>query len=173
MEFRLGTSFETEVELASVRDNLVDDRLHLVDLDRIDDKALSFEVVLFLCLLIALSHLLNAVVENIGEAEQHRRGDIAQGELVHDIAQIDLRVVLARRDIDITLIVYSEIRSTPTINIVQLLGVVDGPFFHLISVVNLLPAHGKPSCCFSCSTVICILSKLSIRLTSSVCLALA
>jgi hypothetical protein len=132
VELRLGTGFKTEIELASVRDDLVDDRLHLVDFDGINDIALPLEIVLFLCLLVALSHLLNAIVENIGEAEQHRRGDIAQGKLVHDITQIDLRVVLARRDIDITLLVYSEIRSTPTINIVQLLGVVDGPFFHLI-----------------------------------------
>jgi hypothetical protein len=41
MQFRLGAGFKTEVELAAMADNLFHYRLHLVHLDRIDDKVLA------------------------------------------------------------------------------------------------------------------------------------
>jgi len=144
-----GTGFKPQIELTSMGDNLVHDGLHLVDLDGIDDIAFSLEVIFLLRLLIALSHLLDAIVEDVGETQQHRWGHIAQGKLIHHIAQIDLRIILTRCDIDITLIVDTEVRSTPSIDIVQLFGVFYGPFFHLIGVVILWQAHGKPSCCFN------------------------
>ena len=77
MEFRLRASLQSEVEFLAVRDNLLNDRLHLVHLNRIDDKVLSLVSILFLCLLKTAGCLLDAVVEDVWETEQYGSVDVA------------------------------------------------------------------------------------------------
>ncbi len=77
MEFRLRASLQSEVELLAVRDNLLNDRLHLVHLNRIDDKVFSLVSILFLCLLKTAGCLLDAVVEDVWETEQYGSVDVA------------------------------------------------------------------------------------------------
>ena len=77
MEFRLRASLQSEVELLAVRDNLLNDRLHLVHLNRIDDKVFSLVSILFLCLLKTAGCLLDAVVEDVWETEQYGSIDVA------------------------------------------------------------------------------------------------
>ena len=48
MQFGLRAGFKTNLVLFAVAGNLLDDRTHLVDLDRVDDKAFGF-VVVFVC----------------------------------------------------------------------------------------------------------------------------
>ena len=72
MQFRLRTCLHTEVELTTMRDNLLDHRLHLVDLDGIDHIVLAFVVVLLGSLLKTAPSLLDTVVEDVREAQEHR-----------------------------------------------------------------------------------------------------
>ena len=77
MEFRLGACFQTEVEFLAVRNNLLNDWLHLVHFNRIDDKVFSLVSILFLCLLKTAGCLLDAVVEDVWETEQYGSVDVA------------------------------------------------------------------------------------------------
>ena len=77
MKFWLGTSFQSQVELLSMRDDFLNHRLHLVYLDRIDDKVLSLVSILFLGLLKTAGCLLDAVVEDVWETEQYGSVDVA------------------------------------------------------------------------------------------------
>jgi hypothetical protein len=77
VEFRLRASLQSEVELLAVRDNLLNDRLHLVHLNRIDDKVFSLVSILFLCLLKTAGCLLDTVVEDVWETEQYGSVDVA------------------------------------------------------------------------------------------------
>ena len=61
-------------------------------------------------------------------------------------AQVYLRSVLTRCDIDIALFVDAEIGSTPTVDVVELLRVLNGPFLHI------------PNNSFNFSTLILIFS---------------
>ena len=78
MKLRFGTGFQSEIELLSVADNLFDHRPHLINLNRVDDKVLSFITVLFRRLLKTGRHLFNTVVQNIRETQQHGRRYIPQ-----------------------------------------------------------------------------------------------
>ena len=135
MQLRLRAGFQSEVELPAVRDDLLDDRLHLVHLDGIHHIVLSLVVVLLRSLLEAAPRFLDAVVEDVGKAQQHRWCDIAQGEFIHHFAQVNLRLVLTGRHVDVALLVYSEIRSAPTIQVVEFLRVFNRPFLHFVSAL--------------------------------------
>ena len=69
MQLRLGTGFQSEVELPSVRDDLLYHRLHLIYLDGIDHIVLAFVVILLRGLLEAAPRLLDTVVEDVGESQ--------------------------------------------------------------------------------------------------------
>ena len=129
-----------------MRDNLLDDGLHLVHLDGIDHIVLTFVVVFLRGFLETAPCLLDPVVKDIGETEQHGRRDITQRQFVHHLTQIDLRTVFAGCDIDVALLVDAEIGGAPTVDVVELLRVIDGPFLH------------KPNSSFIFSTLILILS---------------
>ena len=130
MQLRLRARLESQVELSSVRDYLLHHGLHLVHLYRIDDKVLPF-VVIFLCGNIeAVRRFLDSVVQDIGKTQQHRCRHVAQCKLVHHITQVNLRVVLARCDVNITLFVDAKIGRTPSVDVVQLLRVFNCPFLH-------------------------------------------
>ena len=137
VQLGLRPGLQSQIELASVGDDFLHHRLHLIHLNRIDDEVLGLESVLLSCLLEAGRSLLDTVVKNVGETEQHRRRDITQGELVHDIAQVYLRVVLTGRDIHVTLAVYAEVRCAPSRDVVQFLRIFNRPLFHFRSSVCL------------------------------------
>ena len=118
MEFGFGTGLKAQVELAAVRDNLLDHGLHLVDLDRIDNKVLSVVVILFGSPFEAAGRLLDTVVQNIRETEQHGGRDIAEGELIEHLAQVYLHAVLAGRHADVAAVVDIEIRGAPATYII-------------------------------------------------------
>ena len=50
-------------------DNFLNDRTHLVDFDREDDEMLTFILVFLACLTETLVSLLDAVVQDVGEAQ--------------------------------------------------------------------------------------------------------
>ena len=131
MQFGLRSGLQSEVELASVADDLFHHRLHLVHLDGVDDEVLPLVVVFLLGLLKATGRLLDAVVEDVGEAQQHGRGHIAQRQFVHHVAQVYLRVVFTRRHKDITFLVDTKVRGSPSVDVVKFLGVFYCPLLHL------------------------------------------
>ena len=69
MQLRLRASFQSEVVALAVTDNLLNDRSHLVYLDREDDEMLALVLVLLCGFAEALVGLLNTVVEDVGETK--------------------------------------------------------------------------------------------------------
>ena len=132
MQLRLGTCLDTQIELTTVRDNLLNDRLHLVDLDGEHYIVLCLVVVLLSGFLETAPRLLDTVIKNVGEAQQHRSLHVAQRQFVHHLTQVYLRVILTRSDIDVTFFVDAEVAGAPAVDVVQLLRVVDGPFLHVL-----------------------------------------
>ena len=101
-----------------MRDNLFYHRLHLVHLNGVYNKVLGLVAIFVGGLFKAARRFLDTVIKNVGEAQQHGRSDVAQGELVHHVAQIDLCVVFARGDIHVALLVDVKIRGAPTVDVV-------------------------------------------------------
>ena len=132
MQFWFRTSFQSQIELLAVAHHFGDDRLHLIDLDGIDGETFSLVAVFFGCFLEALRHALDAVVENVGETQQHRSLDISQRQFVHHIAQVHLHTILLGGNHYMALLVDVKITDTPSMNIVELRRVLNMPFLHLI-----------------------------------------
>ena len=160
MELRLGTGFQTKIELTSVRDDLLHHRLHLVHLDRIDDVVLPLVVIFLLSLVEAAGRLFNSVVQDVGETQQHRRRDIAQSQFVHHITQVNLSIVFTGRHIDVAFVVDLEIGSSPAIDVVEFPRVFYRPLLHFSN------QEYKCRRLIIWSTVWIILSLVSSRLTS-------
>ena len=131
MQLGFGTRLQSEIELAAVRDDLFHHRLHLVHLDRINDEVFRLVVILFGGDIEAVRRFFYSVVQNVRKSQQYGRCHIAQSELVHHVAQVYLRVVLTWCDVDIAFFVDAEIRSSPSVDIVELLSVFNCPFLHL------------------------------------------
>ena len=131
VQLGLRAGLEAEVELAPVADNLLDDGLHLVNLDGIDDEVLPLETVFVRRFLETAPRFLNPVVEDVGEAEQHRRGNVPERKFVHHVVKVYLHVVLARGDIHIAALVDAEVGCSPPADVVKLVRVFDSPFLHL------------------------------------------
>ena len=88
-QFRLAAGFEAEaVGLADVVD-LLDDVALLVDLDRVDAAVLALVVVVLDGVLKGLVKLADAVLEDVGEADQHGKLDVALAQLVDQLLQVD------------------------------------------------------------------------------------
>ena len=131
VQFGFGTRLQTKVELPAVRDYLLDDGLHLVYLDRVDDEVLALKPIVFAGTVETFGSLLDTVVENVGETQQHRRSDSAQRQFLHHIVEIHLlRLVLLGRDIDVAPLVHTEVGSSPSIDVVQFLCVLNCPLLH-------------------------------------------
>ena len=118
MQLRLRTGLDTQVELTSVRDNLFYHGLHLVHLNREHNIVLGLILILLGSLLKAAPRLLDTIIEDIGEAQQYRRLHITQCQLVHHVADVNLRIVLTRRHIDVSLFVNAEVAGSPTVDVV-------------------------------------------------------
>ena len=96
VQFGFAAGFEAEVVLLAVADNLFNHGAHLVYLNRVDDKVVGFVVVLLFGAVEAFCGLLDAVVEDIGEAQQDERGDVARVEFVHYFLEVYFHAVFAR-----------------------------------------------------------------------------
>ncbi len=131
VQLGLRAGLESEVELASVRDDFLDHGLRLVHLHGIDDEILALIVVFLARFFEAARRLFDTAVENVGKAQQHGRRDIAQRQFVDDFAQVDLRLVLAGCHIDVSRLIDTEIRDSPTVQVVEFLRVFNRPFFHI------------------------------------------
>ena len=55
---------------------------------------------------------------------------MAGGQMVNDLLEVNLHTVLFGRDIDVSLFVDAEIIDSPTLDIVEFLGVFNTPLFH-------------------------------------------
>ena len=135
MQLRLGASLNAQVELLAVRDDLLNDRLYLVHLDRIDHVVLAFVLILLGSLLETAPGLLDTIVQNVGKTQQYRSLHVTKCQLIHHLTDIYLCGVLARRHIDITLFVDTEVAGTPAVDVVELTRVFNRPFLHSLILV--------------------------------------
>ena len=131
VEFGLGTGLETDVELFAVAHHLFKDRALLVHLDGENAVVTALEAVFLAGLVEALVNLLDAAVQDIREAEQHRSGDVAERKFLHQVVQVDVRAAfLEWVNCRVALLVDVEEVHAPTLDIVQVTGIVNAPFFH-------------------------------------------
>ena len=130
MELRLGTGFQSKIELLSVTDNFLHYRAHLVDLDRIDNKVLRFIPVFLSRLFETRRHLFNTVVQNIRETYQHRGCHIPQLQLVNQFFQIDSHSVFTRCNNDMSFVINTKVGGPPTRDVVEFLRIFNTPLSH-------------------------------------------
>ena len=131
MQFGLGAGFQSQVIAFAVADDFLHDGAHLVHLDGEDDEVLGLVVVLLGSLAEALVGLLDAVVEDVGEAQQYGSRDVARGQLVHDLLEVYLHAVLLGGDIDVAFLVDAKVVDSPALDVIELFRVFDSPFFHV------------------------------------------
>src|SRR6185503_1168276 len=116
----LAAHLEAEAEARPVAVDLVDDVPLLVDLDREDGVVAAAVAVLVDGVLERLVDLLQAVLEEVGEAQQQRRRQPARVQTVHDLEQVGLgALVLARADGDVAAPVDAEVALAPVLDTVE------------------------------------------------------
>ena len=131
MQLRLGTGFQTQVVTLTMTDNLLHNRTHLIHLDGEDNKMLTCIRVFLLSFAEALISLLDAVIQDIRETQQHRSRNMTCSQMVHHLLQVYLHRVLLGRYIHMPLIIDTKVINSPTLNVVEFLRVLNSPLFHL------------------------------------------
>ena len=82
MQFGLGTSLQSKIELLAVADDLLNHRAHLIHFNRIDNKILRLVAIFLSRLSETTGNLLNPVVEDVGKANQHGSRHVTQLQFV-------------------------------------------------------------------------------------------
>ncbi len=100
----------------------------LVDLDRVDAAILPLEIVVSDGVLERLVELADAMPEDVGEADQQRRLNVALAEFINELFEVDMkRWILCGMNGDVALLAHREIALAPLLNPVKRLGVLCGP----------------------------------------------
>ena len=127
--FRAG--LQSQVVALAVADDFLHDGAHLVNLDREDDEVFGLVVVFLGSLAETLVGLLDAVVQDVGEAQQHGCRHVACSQFVDHLFEVDLHAVLLGRNIHVSLLVNAKVVDSPTLDVVEFLGVFDAPLLHI------------------------------------------
>ncbi len=130
MEFGFAAGLQANIEFLAVAYNFLHYLAHLVYLNRVNHVVLSLIVILFGSDVKAVADFLDAVVENIGKAQQHRSHDIAHLQLVHHIFEVNAGETLAGSHHYMTFIVDRKIITAPAVDVVQLGAVFNFPSSH-------------------------------------------
>ena len=133
MQLRLAAGLETDIVVFAMAHNLLHHGLHLIDLDGEDDDVISLKIVGFGRLFKAVGGLLDAVVEYLRKAEQNRRLGISLYKVIDEFLQVYLVAVLIGSDIDVALIVDTEVAYSPSSDVVNFLRVFNSPFCHRLN----------------------------------------
>ncbi len=131
MKLGLGAGLQADVEFLAVRHNLLHHRAHLVHLYRVNHKILRLVAILLGRMPETVRDFLHTVVEDVREAQEHRRGDVLKLELIHHLAQIHRHEPLAGGHADMAAVVNREILPSPSGDVVKLGTVFNTPFSHL------------------------------------------
>ena len=129
LQLGLGSAFETDaVGLAEFVDLLHNVTL-LIDLDREDGRVLAGVAVLFDRRFELFAQLMHARAQQIGEPEQHRHGDALRFQILRQLEQIHfaVRMIAIRTHDDVSAGVDIEVAASPSLDVVQGAGVIDGP----------------------------------------------
>ena len=127
MQFGLTASLQADVELLAVSDNLLDDLSHLVHLDGIDDEVAALVLVFLGSLLETTGNLIDAVIQNVGETQQHGRGHLAGMEFVHHVCQVHGHTTALGRDGNVAILVDGEVLEAPASDVVEFGAILDAP----------------------------------------------
>ena len=128
-ELRLAAGLEPEAEVRAAAVDLLDDEPLLVDLDREHRRVAVLVVVLGDGGGEGVVQRAQPVAQDVGEAQHHRRGEVARLELAHHLVQVDLaRAVAAGPAHDVAGGIDAEVTAAPGAGGVDLLGVLDAPW---------------------------------------------
>ena len=127
-QLRLRAGLEAElVRLAEV-EHLFDDLALLVDLDRVDAAVAALVLVLGDGGLEGRVNVAEAVLQDVGEADEHRQADAAELQAIDQLLEVDgLGRVLGRVHLHVTGGVDREVAVAPARHLVQLARVVHAP----------------------------------------------
>ena len=118
-QLRLGTDFEADVVALAVMGNRLDHLALLIDLDRVEGLVLGRVLVLGDGVLEGAVDIGNPPGEDIHEAQEDRRLDLALDQIVDQGAQIDgLLGIGGRMDADIPLLVDREEIRPPVAEVI-------------------------------------------------------
>ena len=127
-QLRLGADLKAEPERGTAAVDLLDDQPLLVHLDREHGRVAAAIVVLRDRLGEGVVQALQAVGDDVGEADHDRRRQVAGLQALDDVEQVDLAAdLLVRADCHVAGLVDPEVAAAPGIDLVQLRGVVDLP----------------------------------------------
>ena len=130
MQFWLRTRFKAQVKLLAVGNHLLHHGSHLVHLDGVDNEVLSLVAILGSSLFEAARHFFDAVVEDVGESDQHGSRHVAQLQFVHQFPQVHGHAIFLGGDHYMALLIDTKVRSAPSRDVVELFGVFNTPFSH-------------------------------------------
>ena len=91
----LAAALEPEAEVRAAAVDLLDDEALLVDLDREDGGVAVLVVVLGDGRGEGVVQRAQPVAQDVGEAQHHRRGQVARLEFAHDLVEVDLALAVA------------------------------------------------------------------------------
>ncbi len=129
LQLRLGAALEPHAVLAAEGDDLLDHVPLLVDLDRVDGGVAAGVAELANRRRERLAERLDATLEDVGEAEEHRERDALLLEVDGDLEEVERAlggVGVGAHD-DVPRLVDVEEAGAPSFDVVQLLRVVDVP----------------------------------------------
>ena len=122
-QLRLAAGLEAEAVLLAEVQHFLDDLALLVHLDRVDAAVAALVLVLGDRALEGVVNLAEAVLEDVGEADQDRRAQAAQLQPVDQPLQVDAaRRVLGRMDLQVPVLVDREVALAPAGHVVELGG---------------------------------------------------
>ena len=120
-------------------EHLFDDLALLIYFDRIDTDVIAAIAVVGDRVLESLVHVAQPVLQDIGEADQDRKGDPAQLQLLDEFFQVDAALRLfGRMNLNVAVLAHREITFAPARHVIQLTCIDGRPAL-----------GGLPNCCFT------------------------
>ena len=127
-QFRLRPGLEAELVRAAEVEHFLDDLSLLIDLDRIDAAVAALVLVLADGALKRRVDVGEPLLDDVGEADEHRQADAAELQPVDEFLEVDrLADVLGRMHLDVAGRVDREVAVAPARHFVELAGVVHAP----------------------------------------------
>ena len=130
MQLGLGAGFQAEAEGLAEFEDLFDHLALLVDLDGIDAAVAALVLVLGDGGLEGAVDFAEAVLQDVGEADEDGEVDAAQDQRVDQFLEVDgARGILLGVDEDVSVVAHRKVALAPTGDVVEVAGRLRGPSF--------------------------------------------
>ena len=128
VQLGLAAGFKADVELLAMADDFFHHLPHLVHLDGIDDEIGPLVLIFLGRLLKAAGNLVDAVIQDVGETQQHGGRHLAGVQLVFYFGQVHRDTTALGCDRSVTVLVDGEVLEAPASDVVEFGAILDAPF---------------------------------------------